>query len=84
MNTIGTVSAPLLASAGERWEHGGWWPVWPLLWLVVLGVIVWAVTRRRDRGGPAGGDRAREILAERFARGEIGGEEYRERLDALR
>jgi uncharacterized membrane protein len=31
-----------------------------------------------------GGDRARSILAERFARGEISTDEFRERLDALR
>jgi uncharacterized membrane protein len=32
---------------------------------------------------PPGADRARAILAERFARGEISRDEYRERLDDL-
>jgi putative membrane protein len=72
----------LVASHGE-WEHHGFWPIWPLLWLLVLGGIVWFVTRRR--GGPwSGGRRAEDILAERYARGEISSEEYRERLDGLR
>ena len=35
----------------------------------------------RDRRGPL--DPAREILAERFARGELNAEEYRARLDEL-
>jgi putative membrane protein len=37
--------------------------------------------RRGRRGDPL--DRARELLAERFARGELTGEEYRQRLDEL-
>lgn len=80
-----TTLTPLLADHAGHWEHG-WWPLWPLLWLAVLGTIVWLVTRRRRGGDGRGGgaDRAREILAERFARGEIAGDEYRERLEQLR
>lgn len=80
-----TTLTPLLASRASDSDHG-WWPLWPLLWIAVLGTIVWLVTRRRgdsDRS-PGGTDRAREILAERFARGEIASDEYRERLEQLR
>jgi putative membrane protein len=49
---------------------------------VLIGTVVWLIVRRRDRHGPL--DRAQEVLAERFARGEISGEEYRARLDELK
>jgi len=68
------------ASRGEGWDHA-WWPLWLLFWLAVLGTIAWVVLRRsRDSGG----DRAREILAERYARGELSTDEYKERLEGLR
>ena len=68
------------ASRGEVWDHA-WWPLWLLFWLAVLGTIAWVVLRRsRDSGG----DRAREILAERYARGELSTDEYKERLEGLR
>jgi putative membrane protein len=74
----------LLASQDD-WDHH-WWPLWPLLWLIVILTIVWFFKRKRWGGRPAqtGAERARDILAERYARGEITGEEYRERLDGLR
>jgi putative membrane protein len=65
-------------------EHrDGWWPLWPLLWLAVLVGVVWFLSRqwRKPHGG--GLDRAKEILAERFARGELSSEEYRQRLAEL-
>lgn len=73
----------VLASHADEWDHA-WWPIWPLLWIAVLAGVVWLVARRRREPAPGGGDRARDILAERFARGEIGGDEYRERLEQLR
>jgi putative membrane protein len=49
-----------------------------------IAVAVWAIARsspgREDRNG---GPDAEEILRERFARGEIGEEEFRTRRDAL-
>jgi putative membrane protein len=71
---------PLLAGEGD-WDHGGWWIIWPLLWIAVLATIGWLVFRRRRPGDPR--DSARSILAERFARGELSGDEYRERLSQL-
>jgi putative membrane protein len=73
---------PLLAYGSDRWGHH-WWPLWLLFWAALIGTAVWLVVRRRDRrADPL--DRAREVLAERYARGELTGEEYRERLDGLR
>lgn len=77
----------------EGWAMGGWgWIMMGLtmlvFWVVVIGLVVWLVRsttqdrRPRDRGLPE--DRARSILAERYARGEIDTEEYERRLDALR
>ncbi|MGH3006567.1 MAG: SHOCT domain-containing protein [Gaiellaceae bacterium] len=68
------------ASRGDGWGHG-WWPLWVLFWLVVLGTIAWLVLRRRR---DSGGGNAQEILAERYARGELSTDEYKERLEELR
>jgi len=75
----------LLANHSHDWDHG-WWPVFPLLWIAVIATIAWLLSRRRWSGGQPrnGADRARDILAERFARGEIAADEYRERLEQLR
>jgi putative membrane protein len=73
-------TALVLAEGADRWEHGGWWPLWLVLWLAVLGTLVWLVIRARRNGGDG---RAKEILAERYARGEISLDEYRERLGHL-
>jgi putative membrane protein len=78
-----TVLTPLLASHAHEWGHG-WWPVWPLLWLALIVAAVWFITRRRQTAErPRGVDRARDILAERYASGEITADEYRERLERL-
>lgn len=74
--------APLVA--GAHWDHEGfWWLPVLLLWAGLLGVATWLVVhtvRARERSGI---ERAREILAERYAHGELSGEEYRARLDEL-
>jgi putative membrane protein len=72
---------PILASAGGP-HHGHWWIVFPILWTLVLVTLIAFVCRRR-RGDGTGGDSARRILGERFARGEINVDEYRERLGQL-
>jgi putative membrane protein len=64
--------------------HGGWWVLFPigfgLFWLLVLGGGFYLLSKRlRWRGGGA-----ENVLAERYARGEIDEEEYRERLNVLR
>jgi putative membrane protein len=74
---------------GPGWAGGGggpWWLLFPLLWIVLIGTVIWLVARDRrrrpDSASPA--QRATEILATRFARGEIDSEEYQQRLDQIR
>jgi putative membrane protein len=71
---------PLLASA-NGWHHGHWWIVFPILWLLLIALAI-ALFWRRGRPHD-GGDSPRRILGERFARGEISVDEYRERLAEL-
>jgi putative membrane protein len=65
-------------------EHGGWGGPWfllfPLLWgaLLVTVILVWRGRSRHWTGG------AEEILAERYAKGEISADELRQRRDELR
>jgi putative membrane protein len=57
-------------------------PLFGLLWLGLLILGVYFVVRAvRNQGRP--GSRAREILEERFARGELSSQEYHERLQQL-
>jgi putative membrane protein len=76
---LSTTLPTVVASAGD--EH---WVVAPFFWALWIGVIVtavWFFARRKPRW--RGDDRAKAILAERFARGDISAEEFRERLDLL-
>ncbi len=61
-----------------------------LLWVVLIGLVVWAVTRllpaRRDVGvgvAQAGQETPEEILDRRFARGEVDVETYQAQRAAL-
>lgn len=66
----------------HNWHGDHWWVVFPILWLLLAAFVV-AVVWRRNRGNDGGGDSARRILGERFARGEISVEEYHTRLGQL-
>jgi putative membrane protein len=61
---------------------GPWFLIFPLLWLAVVVFAIWAFRGgwRRSRWER---DTAGAILGERFAKGEISAEEYRERLAVL-
>lgn len=71
------------------WWNGdaNWW-VWTVMILCMLafwGLIAWVVVvvARSNKGTPSG-RKPQDVLAERYARGEIEGDEYRRRLDDLR
>lgn len=73
----------------------GWvWLFWLLLVVGVVLLVVLAVravgggvtgprSDQRDPGARPGRSRAREVLDERYARGEMTTQEYRERLSVL-
>jgi putative membrane protein len=76
---------------GLMWLYGG---LMILGVLLLIGIAAWAlisVTRRSHRDlvsmdspvAPTGDGRARQILDERYARGELDTEEYTERLHTL-
>jgi putative membrane protein len=68
----------------HMWGDGSWmWWFGPLVLLAVLAAtvaVVWLATHRCGDGTR----RAREILGERYARGELSTEEYHDRLEHLR
>ncbi|MCP2337158.1 SHOCT domain-containing protein [Actinomadura rupiterrae] len=78
----------------------GWWAIFPitfgLLWLSAIGFVGFQIAKRRRRGrrfphpaGPrpgadTGKQRPEDLLAERFARGEVDEDEFHSRMSALR
>lgn len=72
---------PMLADGGHHWHHG-WWIVFPIFWLLLAAAVI-ALFWRRSKLHHDGNDSPRRILGERFARGEINADEYRERLSQL-
>jgi putative membrane protein len=66
-----------------EWAWGGpWHLISTLFWLGVIVLLVfWFRPGRRGRWQT---HTAQEVLAERYARGEISVEEYRQRLDVLK
>lgn len=66
------------------WWMGGWmWLFWLLLAVLIIVLVRWAVARPRDL--EQGHLFADETLKERYARGEMGREEYeRTRADLRR
>ena len=83
---------------GYGYDGGGVW-MWVFGGLMMVGVVVlvglavWAVVSATTRGtgartvqesSPTGGrERTRQVLDERYARGEMTSEEYTERLHTL-
>jgi putative membrane protein len=66
------------------------WGMMGMGWLMILivgGLVVWAVVYTGSRSSSpseSSGTSAERILADRFARGEIDTDEYKERLEELR
>ena len=63
----------------------GWMAIMPVLWIVVLGLIIWAVvaavrgSSESRSSDSSKADSALEVLKRRYARGEINKEEYEEK-----
>jgi putative membrane protein len=72
----------LAAWCGHGWGPGPWFLVFPLFWLTVLVALV--VLFRRRRWGQWHGGSGAAVLEERYARGEITEQEYRQRMAVLR
>ncbi|MCW3841957.1 hypothetical protein ONA70_17805 [Micromonospora yasonensis] len=79
------------AHHGPGWGEGygpwdgraGWWLIFPaLFWLLVLSSLGYLIYRRSPTRSARSA--AERVLAERFARGEIGEEELRQRRAVLR
>jgi putative membrane protein len=70
----------------DHWDGpGAWWPIFPLLWFLVIATVITLFVRSGRRRSRFGGIRAGESrLAERFADGEITEQEYRDRLAVLK
>ena len=85
---LATTSAPVLADAYGSAHMGGWASGWMMGgWLVMVLVVILVVWALRSSPEPGdGGERLtpKQILAERFARGEISRDEYETRRAALR
>jgi putative membrane protein len=89
MGILATVATLVADRYGMMDGGSGWMWFWGglmlLLAVVVIGAVVWAVARTAPQTAPQPQpyDRARGILADRFARGEITSEEYQERAQHL-
>lgn len=88
---LANIAAYVTPFADHHWGPpvGGWWPVFPLTWLLVWAAVITTIVlvlRRRGRAlGAATATRTAEsVLADRYARGDIDDEEYRRRLETLR
>jgi putative membrane protein len=86
--TLHTISTTALSNTvlADHWDGpGAWWPVFPLLWLAIVGTLVTLFVLGRRRRDHFSGQRAGERrLAERYAAGEIDDQEYSRRLGVLR
>ena len=91
LTTLAVVTHPGPWAAGFGW----FFFLIPIFWFLVIGLIVFLVTRGRRRawaegaGGAYGppwarGASAESTLSERFAKGDIDETEYRARLEVLR
>ena len=96
------IIVPLILGLASGWEYDGWgmmgprmmggfgfmW-LMPVFWLVILGLIIWAIVaavgrsgESRGQGSPGTGS-ALEILKQRYARGDISKEEYEQKKKDL-
>lgn len=91
MNLSGGIALVAQDADWHTWGGAGWgawtwfWfaPVSAALLVALAALAVWLVWRTTRKPEGVSLDRAREILAERYARGELSGDEYRDRLSHL-
>jgi putative membrane protein len=75
----------LIATCAWGYGPGFFWPIFPLLWFVlIVGLIVFFGRRFRRRAWAGPGRSGESVLAELFARGEIDESEYAKRLAVLK
>lgn len=91
MNTL--TGAAIVVAHSPGWNQNGpwggeyWWIgrlVMMVVWIALIVLAIWWFRRSTWRREPSGIERARGVLAERYARGEISTEEYHERLEQMR
>jgi putative membrane protein len=63
-------------------SHGAWGFVFPFLWFFLIFGAIWLLKRRGGCGRRW--DSGESVLAERYARGEISEQEFRDRKAVLR
>jgi putative membrane protein len=86
MGSEDVMTASVVMADAVGWGHmGGWgWGMAVFGWLfmsLLVGVVAWVAwsTARRPEPHQPGEGRAREVLDERYARGELDRDEYLER-----
>ncbi len=73
----------------DDYGMNGWGWGWGLGLLVVIGVVILVIvlvlslSKSRSSSAPSSSSAPKQILDDRYARGELTTEEYRERLTAL-
>ncbi len=80
-NVLADFNDHMMDGGGGRWVWG------VLIMVVMLGIValvVWLIVRSSHGSASVHSSSAREILSERFARGEIDTDEYHDRLSKLR
>ncbi len=75
----------MIGLIANHWnDHDGdWFPFFPLIPLFFIGIWVVVIVTLRRRWAGDGHRNGESVLAERYARGEIDEEEYRQRRARL-
>lgn len=66
-----------------NWGFGLFPFLWPIVWFFII-VVIFSHLFRNERHKGSDSKSVEDILSERFAKGEIDGEEYKKRLDVIR
>ncbi|MDE9367478.1 hypothetical protein PZ938_17795 [Luteipulveratus sp. YIM 133132] len=77
-----TALLQLTADSTDHWDGPPWpfFPIFPILWLLVVGTFIYVVSRRWGGGRHDAVGTVRDL----YARGEISADEMRQRLDTLK